>query len=638
MMRSARWLYVWTSLAVAAAGTTVACVQDVGPEEGQSDDQAVREQELVGGTPSTGAPEVGQYNGKCTATLIAPHFVLTAGHCFDSRSLNGKWIGTNMQNTATEGTDQVTFKLENGTPPANERTRRVLRGRSFSGYLAEPSAAGVSTLNKDVALLWLDQDITDINPATLATTLPGSGQTSVIWGYGCTDQVTLMGAGTKRYFGFTYPTVSVGCPGDSGGPARFFTHADNGAIWGVNSRGGVEGPMHWGAVVPLRAKIQQMMTPGGWDGWSEWFPTILGANGNEGNGEASGRSKLTVHTSAPGRVGVYWAKADGSIWGKHTEQTPTAPWQPGALTAAYPVLSAAAASVFPGSRMTVISPSYAATSLYWVTRDGAIRNTYWTGAAWATPFDVAPPNSARVPIYGALYRPGNVAALSTKPNGSSVFWITPSGALRSSWYDPNVGHWVFDQLIFPVTGASPTTQLSALSTRTNHSALYWIGSNGALRTTYFDTVSWSWIAPYDMTAPGEGTAGAKVTAVSTIAGGTTLFWSSPYGVVRTTFRTQSTNWAAPYSLSGASAAIPGSAVEAVSTTYGNVSTYYQSPTNALVTRFYANNAWQPAYQLGDPSLFAASQAFSVVTPWSNGTSLFYADGNGQIMSRFFDPR
>lgn len=212
-------------LAAAALVLAAAC----GPVESADladDGAAVVRNAIVGGTPTTGDPNVymlfirsSQGGSICTATLIAPRTLLTAAHCVDPRILGATSVSIIATNAPTEA--QVAW----GT-----NTVRVTETRMHPGW-------NPTSLANDIALAYLASPQLGVTPKPWnSQSLAGYGGRPVrAVGYGSTgnDQ----GSGTKRTVDLTLRQLSqtllwLGnfvdkgiCHGDSGGPT-FHTFSD----------------------------------------------------------------------------------------------------------------------------------------------------------------------------------------------------------------------------------------------------------------------------------------------------------------------------------------------------------------------------------------------------------------------------
>jgi secreted trypsin-like serine protease len=190
----------------------VACGVDPSLEGGASTDEAIVGGSTFSGLPAIGALLIQSADGEelCTATLIAPRKVVTAGHCSAGVAAADATfvIGTNV--------DQPQYTLK------------------VASIQAHPSYND-STIANDIGLVTLAEDApSSITPLPLLASMDQSyiGKPFFFVGYGVTNGTTQTGDGLKRAVSmavskikstqFQYNTPGKNtCNGDSGGPALY---------------------------------------------------------------------------------------------------------------------------------------------------------------------------------------------------------------------------------------------------------------------------------------------------------------------------------------------------------------------------------------------------------------------------------
>jgi hypothetical protein len=178
----------------------ISCVGPDGEIAIGTDDQA-----LINGTPTDERPEVGLItNSGCTATLVGPRAILTAGHCVQHR-----------------------------TGPTSDGFLTG-RGEFFPiDYVISRNAVAPHRDDIAVARLTVSVPPSSATPSPLSTAFANFGEVVTIYGYGCIDRANpTVGYGTKRRYTYQYTfNAQQLCPGDSGGPM----YRSNGSIFQVNS-------------------------------------------------------------------------------------------------------------------------------------------------------------------------------------------------------------------------------------------------------------------------------------------------------------------------------------------------------------------------------------------------------------------
>jgi secreted trypsin-like serine protease len=170
-------------------------------------------------SPDIPVPGGGVRSGACSGALIAPEWIITAGHCFHD-------INDNRISGPQPYTTMVTVGKLKDTDPG--------------GHTAQVVDVRQSPLN-DLAVAKLSAPINDITPVTLAEAAPPVGQPLQFAGWGALSatvpgpsdhlkrgQFTISGIGSATFTAQPVGerTVENGpCPQDSGAP--FFVSADD---------------------------------------------------------------------------------------------------------------------------------------------------------------------------------------------------------------------------------------------------------------------------------------------------------------------------------------------------------------------------------------------------------------------------
>jgi V8-like Glu-specific endopeptidase len=217
---------------VAAAALTLAAFSGCGVGEPGGEVESA-DQPIIAGTLDTGDPAVvellaikGNSLGKCSATLVTPRILLTAGHCVAEE----------------EG---ATFRVFPGNDDHNLASRDLL---AVSAAVFDPQYGDV-TQGHDLALIVLSVPLSippmPINRTSVAGAL---GKTARYVGYGVTNGDKGTGSGIKRQASGAIGLVNkvligmganehLTCNGDSGGPLFMDTGSGRESLIGVTSFG-----------------------------------------------------------------------------------------------------------------------------------------------------------------------------------------------------------------------------------------------------------------------------------------------------------------------------------------------------------------------------------------------------------------
>ena len=302
-------------------------------------------------------------------------------------------------------------------------------------------------------------------------------------------------------------------------------------------------------------------------------------------GVVPAHAALAAVSPAQGASSVFWVGSNGAILEAYYDARlgTGAHWTG-------PVAVSGTGEASPGTALAAISSVAGGVTLFWVRSNGSIGSTFYdprvANPAWAIPaFSLRGPGTANG---------SSIAALSTNPGQSSVFWVASDGSVRSTYYDPAfpANGWVQPFAISESQAARGGADLVAFSTKPGGSSIFWIDGAGAVRTAYYDPAlpSRGWgtgIAPA-VTARNEAN-GGRLIGMSTVTGGASLFWTGPAGAVHSTYfdpRTPSLGWVPPFALGSVEAVKQGTPVAAVSSAPGNTDVFFINERGALRSTYY----------------------------------------------------
>jgi tryptase len=210
---------------VIAAVVFGSCGPVEGPQPGS------RRDAIVGGTTDTGDPQVFELRfaevgnpsnrARCSGTLIAPHTIVTAGHCVDPSIIGATAIDMYVINVTDDSTQQPSDEIQVTKMAAHPMYNNILYTNDIALVLLEQAPKGVTP--KD----WNAESIDAL-----------TGKPIRVIGYG--DNIggtSSSGHGTRRQAALTFGAIAADtyqlgngstegiCHGDSGGPS-FYTFPD----------------------------------------------------------------------------------------------------------------------------------------------------------------------------------------------------------------------------------------------------------------------------------------------------------------------------------------------------------------------------------------------------------------------------
>lgn len=204
------------ALAVAAGAASVALLASSTPAFAIANGEPVVEGQYRFATKLTMTniprPDGTFYNSACSASLIAPQWIITAGHCFHDVNRNPVSGPVPYATTATIGRTDLTTDT--------------------NGYVIDVVADYQSPIN-DVAVAKLATPVYDIAPVALGGRAPQIGQVLRITGWGALDssatapathlqtgqvKISTIDSTTLGVVGYLPEPTTSACPWDSGAP------------------------------------------------------------------------------------------------------------------------------------------------------------------------------------------------------------------------------------------------------------------------------------------------------------------------------------------------------------------------------------------------------------------------------------
>ena len=396
----------------------------------------------------------------------------------------------------------------------------------------------------------------------------------------------------------------------------------------------------------------------GWDGaiGSTWYDTVQGQNWGDHQpfaisppAAAGAKSHLAAVARTPDHMDVFWIGPDGGIGSTWYDSAAGSGWgdhQP------FPVASPGAA-LGPGSPLGTASgfglgrnPNQL--DLFWIRPDGAIGSTWWNSAAgqsWGDhqPFTVAAP--------GAAVPGGRVASVGRTPNHMDVFWVGPDGAIASTWWDAAPGCNWGDHQAFPITkpgAARAGSPVAAVSRTPNHLDVFWIGPDGAIASTWWDSApkcGWGDHLPFPITPPGAAGDGSGLSSVSRSPYQVDVFWVGKDGAIGSTWwnTAPGQSWGdhQPFAAAPPGSAAPGSAVASAGRTPNHLDVFWVGPDGAIASTWWdaapgCNWGDHHPFPISQPGAARAGSGVEAVGRTFNHLDVFWIGPDGAIGSTWWD--
>lgn len=311
--------------------------------------------------------------------------------------------------------------------------------------------------------------------------------------------------------------------------------------WFSATEPGVAAPIQQAAVVARRPDQMDVfyIAQDGAIG-SQWWNAAKGMNWSNHAAFTVSPAGVARSDSAIAAVGrtadhldVFWTGSDGAIQSQWWDSAPGMNWSDHQAFSLTPPNAAG-----DGSGLAAISRAPDQLDVFWVGPSGAICSQWWNGVSgknWAdhTAFAVTPPGVARLD--------SPVAAVARTPEHMDVFWINPDGAIASTWWDSAPGmSWGDHQpcSLTPPGAAGDNSGLAALSRAPNQLDVFWVSPNGAIGSQWWHAgagTSWSDHHAFAITPAGAARRGSVVAAVARTAEHMDVFWIDGHGAVASTW-------------------------------------------------------------------------------------------------------
>ncbi len=337
------------------------------------------------------------------------------------------------------------------------------------------------------------------------------------------------------------------------------------------------------------------------------------------------------------QMDVFWVRPDRGVesafWGAAINN---ARWNP-------PIRIAPAAAALAPQPIAAVSRLPEHLDVIWIGPDRAVGSAFWSpfmnAGRWSAPFPITPPRAAR--------SDSPLTALARLTEHLDVFWIGGDGAIGSTFWDRSVnsGDWNPPFPVTPPGAAGSASGLAACSRSEHHMDVFWIGSDGAIGSTFWsrDVNRGYWNAPFTITPPRAARAGSPLAAVSRLPNHIDVFWVGPDGAIGSTFWSSDVNrgrWNSPFPISPPAAAGQGSGLAAACRRPHHVDVFWVGADGALGSTFWSRDfnagKWNPPFPITPPGAARQSSPVAALAREAEHIDVFWIGPDGAVASNFWD--
>ena len=252
--------------------------------------------------------------------------------------------------------------------------------------------------------------------------------------------------------------------------------------------------------------------------------------------------------------------------------------------------------------------------------------------------------SGKVSLF-TLGASANVWVASNDPSFDRTRWSTvmPIGGVAA----PTTPFYTRPERISPTAMSVSTGAVTAVSSVAGGASLFTVKPDGSVWSAYFDPANpvKGWSAWFPLSGAGQLRLGSRLAAISTVPGGISLFGVGADGSVQSSYydpRLPQRQWSPWFALSGPNAVRPGANVSAVAYTPGGAALYIVGNNDAVYSAFFDPRAAQPAwsiwYTMSVPGWVKPYSDIAAVSSVPGGVALYVVRPDGAIWSAFYDPR